>query len=265
MAHKTHMRVGGTRIELNAGGSIHDPCEGIEFLTRCTLRSLVADEALRAEALRRVLSPPCGSRCYVQRDASGKLTHDCECRSGFHYASDENAQDLEACPARDVWSDVRSLIRGHRDRADLKAAGIDPDDRPIVGDCDDLAPTGIAVCAWVAWFAPRGYTIGGVDDLGSHRNDAARFALAITLPPPPADPTIERMAHAYGLTTLAPPAPQPDIRMGKSGLWRVWDPAAHWGMKRPPDDYYDATKTGGDVAIYELRREHLDGLKLSDM
>ena len=266
MGHSTHIRIGGVRIRLNAGGTLRDPAEGLEYIARCNLRALQADPKLREEALRRVLSPPCSARCYVQRDAAGKLSHDCTCSSGFQYGSDEHAQDLEDCPARDVWSDVRSLIAGHNGRADLRASGIDPALAPIVADCDDVTPAGLAVCAWIAWFAPRGYGLGGVGDLGSHRNDAARFAVGITLPAQDANqPSDERMAHAYGLTTLAPPPPQPDIRMGRAGLWRVWDPAAHWGMKRPPDSYYDATRTGGEVAIFELRRDHLEGLSPSDM
>ncbi len=266
MGNATHIRIGGARIALQAGETIADPCEGLEFLARTNLRALQRDPVLRAEALRRVLSPPCAARCYVQRDGGGNLTHDCTCSSGFQYGSDDHAQDLEGCPARDVWSDLRSLIAGHNGRADLR--GQDPAAHPIVADCDDVTPAGLAVCAWIAWFAPRGYGLGGIEDLGSHRNDAARFAVGITLPadkPGGATSGEDRMAHAYGLTTLAPPDPQPDIRMGKSGLWRVWDPAAHWGMKRPPAGYYDATKTGGQVAIFELRREHLDGLSLSDM
>lgn len=266
MAHATHIRLGGVRIGLQAGGTIRDPAEGLEFLARANLRALCTDAKLREEALRRVLSPPCGARCYVQRDAGGVLSHDCTCASGWQYGSDEHAQDLEGCPARDVWSDIRSLIIGHNARADLRERGTDPANAPIVADCDDLAPAALAVCAWIAWFAPRGYSVGGVSDLGSHRNDAARFAIGITLPADdPQNPEVERMAHAYGLSTLTPPAPQRDIRMGKSGLWRVCDWAAYWGMKTPPDAYYDATKTGGEVAIFELRRDHLDGLSLSDM
>ena len=67
MGHSTHIRIGGVRIRLNAGGTLRDPAEGLEYIARCNLRALQADPKLREEALRRVLSPPCSARGYVQR------------------------------------------------------------------------------------------------------------------------------------------------------------------------------------------------------
>lgn len=211
-------------------------------MTRANLRSIRDDAQLRDEAIRRVLSPSCVTRCYVRTSFDGSIDHNCDCASGFQYASDEEKEALESCPARDTWSDFKSLIMAHG------ARGAGPND-PIVCDCDCLTPIALAVAAWIAWYAPRGLQVAG-RDLGAHRHDASRFAVAITLPKG-AD-----IAHAYALTTSRPPHPQPEIRMGE---WYVWDPAAHWGMDRPRDTYY----ANGEVVAYELLAKDIDGLNMA--
>ncbi len=87
----------------------------------------------------------------------------------------------------------------------------------------------------------------GAAHVGIKRDPGARFAIAITHPPN-AD-----IAHAYGLMNRRPPAPQPEI---KNGEWYVWDPAAHWGMPRPPDSFY----FGSEPTAFELRRDNIQGI-----
>ena len=241
----THIRLGGHRIELRSKGSLRDACDLLGGLTRGNLRSINADPDLRAEAIRRALSPAI-DRCYVKENMlGGGLRHDCNGHSGFQYSSDEEAQALEACPARDVWSDWGGLLAGH-----AKAGRGDLD--PIVADCDDLAPAALSVAGWIAWFAPKGSKGLGGRDLNDFRDEEARFAVAIT------HPKGANIAHAYALTNRVPPPPQPKISMGVVGgcEWYVWDPAAHWGMRRPPDDFYK----NGEVVAFEIRREDLHGL-----
>jgi hypothetical protein len=241
----THIRLGGQRIELRSKGSLRDACDLIAALTRGNLRSIQGDLDLRAEALRRTLSPPIG-RCHVKQNLlGGGVHHDCNGHSGLQYASDEEAQALEACPARDVWSDWGGLIMGHA------KAGRGPLD-PIVCDCDDLAPAALSVASWIAWYAPKGAVGLGGRDLHEFHDDNARFAVAIT------HPRGANIAHAYALTSKKPPAPQPTIRMGSAKEWYVWDPAAHWGMKRPGDEFYE----NGEVVAFEIRRSDLQGLTL---
>src|SRR6185436_14868943 len=246
MAAGTHIRIGGTRIELRSGGTLRDAAEGIEWLGRTNLRALQRDPKLREEAIRRVMSPSCAERCYVRTGRDGAIHHDCHCPSGFQYSSDEHAQALESCPARDVWSDLASLIAGHH------AAGRGDED-PIVCDCDDLTPAAISVAAWIAWFSPQKFGIAGVD-IGAYHDDDARYAIAITRPPG------APIAHAYGLTNREPPSPQPRIVLRTkadpsrpAAEWFVWDPAAHWGMNRPKNSFY----ADGEIVAYELRRDNL--------
>lgn len=277
MAHATHIRIGGVRIDLQAGGSIGDAADLLEGVARINLRALRDDPRLRDEALRRMLSPPCETRCYVREGVQGSLSHDCNCTSGMQYSSDEEAQALEACPARDVWSDLRSLIIGH-------AGAQRGESDPIVCDCDDLAPADVACQAYLAWYAEPGYgyaydgvepeymglgfareilglwmpaqrvQIGSASPLPTGRDPDARFAIAITRPEG-AD-----IAHAYGLANRRPPAPQPAIGMvdDNGDRWWVRDAAAHFGMKRPRDSYY----TNGQIVVHELRKNNLDGLRM---
>jgi len=240
----THVRLGGTRIDLRSTGTLGDAADLLAGLGRANVRAIRSDAALREEALRRALSPAV-DRCRVQGMGT-TLRHDCTAPSGFQYASDEEAQALEACSPNDVWSDIRGLIIGH------KRAGRGPDE-PIVADCDDLTPSALGVAAYISWFAPPGLlapdgTLSAGQDLSRWRDDDARFAVAITRPPK------AEIAHAYGLTNRVPPWPQPKIEMGKG--WYVWDPAAHWGMPRPRDEFYRT----GDVVAHEVRRADLDGI-----
>lgn len=247
----TQIRIGGVRIGLRAGAQILDACEVLEAITRINLRALRDDADLRDDAMRRVLSPPCVDRCYVSEDGS---RNDCDCASGFQYASDPEAQALEGCPARDVWNDLRSLGISHHDSGRGHH-------EPIVADCDCLAPATIAVYAYIAWFMPDKYQIQGVRafngvNLGAYRSPEKRFAIGITLPPFEAGK--ERIGHAYGLMNHIPLPPQPAIVMPYAdGPWYVLDPSAHWGMRRPPDNYYPT----GEIAAFELRRDALDGLR----
>lgn len=257
MRHGLLVRLGGARLAVSPG-SLIDAAEVLEAIARANLRAFLDDARLRDEAVRRVLSPPCPSRCYVQAGGA----NDCNCASGMQWSSDEEAQELEKCPPRDVWSDFRSLLMGH-------AAAGRGDSDPIVCDCDDMAPSAISVLAYLSWFAPSGYSVAGVPRtapsvyralgvgvrlgaarVGIARDDGARFAIAITHPPR-AD-----IAHAYALMNRRPPAPQPEIR---SGDWYVWDPAAHWGMDRPAESFYFSAPP----VAFELRREGLQGLSLS--
>jgi len=245
-----HIRLGGVRIDLRAGGHIRDFADHLMALTRGNLRALIEDPAVRDEAIRRVQSPPCPVRCYVSADGA---RHDCTCASGFQYTSDGEAQALEGCPARDVWNDLRALFLAHA------AQGRGPHD-PILIDCDCITPASLAVAAYLAWYAPQAH-LAGVVNLGAWRDNAKRFAIGITLPPPPADPSKERVGHVYGLLNYPPPAPQPPVKLTSSDgtPWWVWDGSAHFGMDRPPASFYST----GDVVAFEIRRDDLFGLKLS--
>jgi hypothetical protein len=124
-----------------------------------------------------------------------------------------------------------------------------------VADCDDLAPAAVSVGAYIAWYAPRGTRGIGGRDLSGFNDDQARFAIAIT------HPEGANIAHAYALTNRVPPAPQPRIALASASggeTWYVWDPAAHWGMQRPPDDFYRR----GEVVAFEIRRDDLHGMDL---
>lgn len=241
----TQLRIGGVRIGLNAGQSILDAADLLAGVARVNLRALRDDPKLRADAVGRVLSPPCATRCYVSEDGA---RNDCNCLSGFQYASDPEQQAMQGCPARDVWNDLRSLLIGHaesgRGRGD-----------PIVADCDCLTPASLAVQAYTAWYAPKGYGMGGLD-LGALHDDERRFAVGITLPPP--EPGKARIGHAYSLLNRPPNPPQPPIRIDLEGSpWWVWDGSAHWGMQRPPDSFY----TTGEYVAVEVSRKDLDGLR----
>jgi hypothetical protein len=129
-----------------------------------------------------------------------------------------------------------------------------------VADCDCLTPAVLSVFGHMAWNAPKEYSVRGVPgyegfNLGAFRSEDKRFAIGITLPP--FEQGKERIGHAYGLMNTIPRAPQPTIQMPyEGGPWWVIDPSAHWGMKRPPDDYYST----GEFVAFELRRDRLDGL-----
>jgi hypothetical protein len=257
----TQVRLGGMRIDLRQGDRqmLYAAAEILEAITRANMRDMRDDPRLRDEAIRRALSLPCTDRCYVTPGPGGVGTVDnCDSSSGFQYASDDEKEALEGCPARDTWSDLRALLSGHHD------SGRGPD-HPVVADCDCLTPATLAVAAYLAWLAPSNFGVGGITlggvqhggySLGGLRDEGARFAVGITLPPP--TPGAGQMAHAYGLTNRRPAAPQPEIR---SGEWYVWDAAAHFGMQRPKDSFYFPPKPGVIVA-YELRKTDLDGLNL---
>lgn len=252
-----HIRIGSARIQYDVGASILDAADSLASIARVDLRQLRDDPRLRDEAIRRVLSPPCPTRCYVSGDGA---RHDCTCPSGFQWTTDPEAQALEGCPPRDVWSDIRALLAGHH------AAGRGPHD-PIACDCDDLTPTSIAVAGYLAWFAPETLSVSGFSDfslegtcarcnMGAAKGREPRFAVGITLPPPL--PGKERIGHAYGLVSYKPQAPQPEIKMPyKDGDWWVWDASAHFGMARPANDFY----TSGEYVAVEVRRDALDGLR----
>lgn len=251
----TTVRIGGVHRGIGIT-SVKDASEILSSVAHANLRWLRDDpEGLRDDAIRRVYSPPCATRCRVSRDGSA---HDCNCASGFQWSTDPEAQALEGCPARDVWNDLPSLYHGHR------MAGRGKND-PIVADCDCLTPASLAVAAYLAWFAPERMSIEGVThrgrpvNLGAMRNDEWRGAVAIALPPD--EPGKERVGHAFGLVGRPPREPQPTIRIrGADGRsWYVWDASCHWGMGRPKDSFY----TTGEVVGFELRRENLDGLQFT--
>lgn len=258
----TQIRIGGARFNLQSGDRqlLFTAAECLECLTRANIRDMRDDPRLREEAIRRALSLPCAERCFVRPGPDGLGTVDnCTSPSGYQYASDDEKEALEGCPARDTWSDIRALLHGHQ------ISGRGPD-APIVADCDCLTPATLAVGAYMAWFAPEDYGIGGITlggvqhggwRIGAARDNGARFAVGITLPPPGPDPS-KLMAHAYGLTNRRPSHPQPEIRIGE---WYVWDAAAHFGMPRPPDTFY-LPKKPGQLVAYEIRRDNLDGLLL---
>lgn len=240
MGDGTHIKLGAGRIGLQAGASIQDAADLLAVIAGINRRSLRDDNELREDAIRRVLSPPCATRCYVSQDGAH---HDCTCASGFQWTTDPEAQALEGCPARDVWNDLRSLRLGHYNR------GAGPHD-PIAADCDCLTPAHLAVLSHLAWDQPAGgYAVSGYQ-LGAVRGDAKRFAVGITLPP--LEPGKERIGHAYGLVNYMPRAPQPPIQMPfVGGPWWVIDASAHWGMKRPPDSFY----TYGEFVATEVLRD----------
>lgn len=269
MGGGTHIRLGGMRYELRAGGSIHDPCELLASIARGNLRAFIDDPRLRAEIIRRVMSPPCAVRCHVSPDGA---RNDCDCPSGFQYTSDPEQQASIGCEARDVWNDARALLVTHEE------AGRGPDD-PIMIDCDCITPTSLAAAAWLAWYGPpahpsiAGVVLGGVElpappsavlsvlargrvpELGAARGEDARFAVGITLPPEV--PGKDRVGHCYGLVNRKPKAPQPPILMPfEGGPWWVWDLSAHFGMPRPADAFY----TTGEAVAYPLVRDGLYGL-----
>lgn len=247
----THIRVGDDRHALQAGASIADAAGLLAEVTRINVRGFRDDPVLRAEAIRRVMSPPCPTRCYVSDDGQH---NDCNCPSGLQWTTDTEAQAMEGCPARDVWNDARALLSSHT------AAGRGPGD-PIASDCDCLTPFSLGVAAYLAWFAPQDFAVGGVQlgDARSGVKSAHRFAVGITLPAP--EEGKERIGHAYGLVNYRPRSPQPLIKMPyEGGPWYVWDASAHWGMKRPEDSFY--TNPRSEHVGFEVRRESLDGLKM---
>ena len=239
MGDGTHIKLGAGRIGLQAGASIQDAADLLAVIAGINRRALQADPDMRADAIRRVLSPPCPDRCYVSSDG---LHHDCYCPSGFQWTTDGEAEAMQGCPARDVWNDLRSLYLAHRNR------GAGPDE-PIAADCDCLTPAHLSVLSHLAWEQPRsGYAISGVQ-LGDVRDAGKRFAVGITLPPP--EPGKERIGHAYGLVNYMPRAPQPPIKMPfRGGPWWVIDASAHWGMRRPADSFY----TSGEFVGTEVLR-----------
>lgn len=256
----TQMRIGGTRVALKLSGSLGDAADHLATMTRTNIRAMLRDPRVRDEAIRRVMTDPCVSRCYVSSDGT---RNDCDCNSGFQWTTDGEAQAMmreglsgEGCPARDVWNDFTSLMIGHADSGRGHH-------QPIAADCDCLTPVSLAVAGYLAWFAPERLAVEGVAiggrrlNLGSLRSNDARFAVGITLPPD--EPGKERVGHAYGLMNRMPRAPQPPIKMPfkDGGPWWVWDASAHWGMTRPSDSFY----TTGEFVGFEVSREGLGGLK----
>jgi hypothetical protein len=264
MAGATHIRLGGIRYELRAGGSISDPCEILAAITRGNLRAYLEDPRIRAEVLRRLQSPPCPVRCYVSTDGA---RNDCTCSSGFQYTSDPEQQASIGCEARDVWNDARALLVTHEE------AGRGAND-PIMVDCDCITTTGIAGAAWLAWYEPHRAPLAGIDLAGIElagppavtsllappigSAGEAQFAIGITLPAEV--PGRVRVGHCYGLVNRKPKPPQPPIQMPfAGGPWWVWDLSAHFGMNRPSDDFY----TTGEAVAFPVVHEGLFGLRAS--
>jgi len=241
---RTQIRLGGVRIGMQVAGSIDDLADILCGIARANLRAFSADSELRDDAVRRILSPPCATRCYVTQQG-----HDCHCPSGIQYTSDPEAQLMEGCDAKDVWNDWRSLAIAHQKQ------GRGEDD-PYVADCDCITPAHLGLAAWIAWMQGKNpAAINGIS-LGAFLRPEAGFAVGITLPPDRGDGS-PRIGHAYSVITSRPQPPQPIIEMPyENGPWYVWDGAVHFGMTRPPDSYY----TTGQYCAYPLRKKDLAGL-----
>ncbi len=250
-----HIRIGGVRYDVRATGSVVDAADLLASLTRANVRRLRDDAVIREEAMRRILSPPCFVQCRTVPNPFGPDTSQCGCDSGFQYMSDEAQQRLEGCAPNDVWSDVGALLLNHRSighSAGKSDAQIDAE--PIPCDCDDLLTAALGGACYLAWYGSGRYQ--------RYLDPEAEFAAAITRPPntaPPGQPPNNNMAHAYGLVTRRPEAPQPEIQLrDRSGkIWWVWDQAAHWGMPRPSDAYYGR----GVVTAFPVIRPGLDGIE----
>src|SRR5688572_3968361 len=106
----THVKLGAGRYGLQAGATIQDASDILAVIAGMNRRAVVADSELRADSVRRVLSPPCATRCYVSQDGQH---HDCTCASGYQWTTDPEAQALIGCAPRDVWNDLRSLHQDH--------------------------------------------------------------------------------------------------------------------------------------------------------
>lgn len=229
--------------DVNLRGSVWDHADLLAGVTRAALRSFVTgpwgrgEPALAAEMIRRTHTPPCDQQCFITAHADGSVAKKgCHCDgSGWQYADDSDVQALERCGPNDVWNDARAILHHH------EKVGRGPDD-PILCDCDDLTIICAAVAKYEGWVRAGAPARKGVP-LDS---DDVRVYVAITKP---FDST---MAHAYMLSNLPPTPGEPIIKVGD--LY-VFDPAARWGMRRPPDKFYGS----GHVAKFLIRFSDLAG------
>jgi len=229
------LRIGADITDMNLHGSVWDSADLLAALARTNLRSFVpgpwgeGDEALAAEIARRTNTAPCDQQCFITAHSDGALMKTgCGCASGWQYASDEDVQTLEGCKPQDVWNDARGLILNH-----VKVGRGDAD--PILCDCDDLTAICAASAKYQMW-----KSAGSPTTFGGRPRDVGEVQVAITRPKG------KNMAHAYMLSSTKPVEGEPQIRL--QGLW-VFDPAARWGMTRPPESFYG----DGEVAVYPLR------------
>lgn len=240
------LRIGGDTRDVHLHGTVWDASDLLTSLTRTNLRSFVpgpwgpGDPELADAMNRRCLTAPCDRQCFVVQHGRGGLTKTgCSCSSGWQYTSDEDVQALEGCEPNDVWNDARALQKHH-----LKIGRGEND--PILCDCDDLTAICGACAAYSAWKSAgspmengRAVTPPGCD-----------IRVGITRPP------TKNMAHAYMLSSWAPIAGEPRIKVrppkSSEDLF-VFDPAGRWGMKRPDPSFYGR----GDVAVYRVRFEDL--------
>lgn len=233
------LRVGSEPLDFNLHGSVWDAADLLTVLARTNLRSFITgpwgpgDEDLAKEMIKRCASAPCGNQCSLVTGPNGnQITSGCTCTAGWQYTSDEDAQVMEGCAPRDVWSDARGLLIAH------EKMGLGNAD-PIRCDCDDLTAINAATAKYAAWKHDGSPKVGGRPADGD-----ADVRIAITRP------RGKNMAHAYILTSMAPLAGEPDIKLRVDGRdLNVFDPAGRWGMTRPTDDFYG----DGEVAVYPLR------------
>lgn len=234
------LRIGASITDVNLHGSVWDAADLLTGLTRTNLRSFVpgpwgeGDGALAAMIAKRTNTAPCDQQCFITAHSDGDVVKTgCGCTSGWQYTSDEDVQTLEGCKPQDVWNDARGLIIHH-----VKVGRGDAD--PILCDCDDLT----AICAASAKY--QIWKSAGAPMTGGRPRDVGDIRVAITRPKG------KNMAHAYMLSSSKPVEGEPAIRLevpeDGTKLW-VFDPAARWGMKRPPEEFYG----DGEVAVYPLR------------
>jgi hypothetical protein len=183
--------------------------------------------------VRRTHTPPCVSQSFVVQQPDGaRTTSGCAAcgGSGWQYTEDGARLALKNCAPEDDWNDARSILMYHEEAGGPDGRPGGPDD-PIKIDCDD----GTIICAACAKFeawdaAGRPIGPGGVGlDVGPE------IVCAI------AKPDDSNVAHAFMLCGCRPIAGEPLIQV--DGLW-VFDPAARWGMPRPPDSFYGSGVRG---------------------
>ncbi len=234
------LRIGNSITDVNLNGSVWDHACLLTGVAKASLRSFVPgpwgkeDEALAVGIARRTNTPPCVSQCFITAHGEGELVkRGCGCESGWQYTSDEDVQTLEGCKPQDVWNDARGILVHH-----MKVGR--GDDDAILCDCDDLTNICAASAKWQMWKAAgRPMTRGRPRDVGDVRIGITR-------------PSGKNMAHAYMLSNTKPAEGEPAIQIKdpNDGVkLYVFDPAARWGMKRPPEDFYG----DGEVAVYPLR------------
>lgn len=234
------LRIGASISDVNLHGSVWDHADLLAGVSRASLRSFVpgpwgtGDEALAVGIARRTNTAPCVEQCFITSHADGDLVKTgCGCESGWQYTSDEDVQTLEGCKPQDVWNDARGILIHH-----MKVGRGDSD--AILCDCDDLTNICAASAKYQMWKE------NGSPMSGGRPRDVGDVRIAITRPKG------KNMAHAFMLSSTKPVGGEPEIRIKDpddgTKLW-VFDPAARWGMRRPPEDFYD----DGEVAVYPLR------------